>query len=148
MVRKGFCSLQVAFALLRSSWMVLLFHLHLHMLGKAQKGACSNALSTSRRLSCEDRVICYASQILETQQQLMKTKAEEDQKSQAASDARRWNGLRTIVEARALLKSIFKVAANQKAQASLVRYYHHSSIMKACLMMFCLIHVLPNPHST
>lgn len=49
----------------------------------------------------------------------MKTKAEEDQKTQPASDAKRWNGLRTIVEARALLKSIFKVAANQKAQVRL-----------------------------
>ena len=57
-------------------------------------------------------------QILETQQQLMRTKSEEDQKSQAASDARRWNGLKTIVEARALLKSLFKVATSQKAQVS------------------------------
>ena len=56
-------------------------------------------------------------QIVETQQQLMKAKAEEEQKSQVASDARRWNGLKTMVEARALLKSIFKVATNQKAQA-------------------------------
>ena len=50
----------------------------------------------------------------------MKAKAEEEQKSQAASDARRWNGLRTIVEARALLKSMFKVATTQKAQASIL----------------------------
>ena len=49
----------------------------------------------------------------------MKTKAEEEQKSQLASDARRWNGLKTMVEARALLKSIFKVATTQKAQARL-----------------------------
>jgi hypothetical protein len=55
-------------------------------------------------------------QILETQQQLMKVKAEEEQKTQAAGDARRWNGLKTMVEARALLKSLFKVATNQKAQ--------------------------------
>lgn len=55
-------------------------------------------------------------QILDTQQQLMKAKAEEEQKSQSASDARRWNGLKTMVEARALLKSIFKVASSQKAQ--------------------------------
>ena len=55
-------------------------------------------------------------QILETQQQLMRAKAEEDLKGQAAADAKRWNGLKTIVEARSLLKSVFKVAASQKAQ--------------------------------
>lgn len=54
----------------------------------------------------------------------MKAKAEEEQKSQLASDARRWNGLKTIVEARALLKSIFKVATNQKAQARLLTLSH------------------------
>ena len=67
-----------------------------------------------------DRVVPAVMQILETQQQLMRAKAEEDLKGQAAADAKRWNGLKTIVEARSLLKSVFKVAASQKAQVGCV----------------------------
>lgn len=55
-------------------------------------------------------------QILDTQQQLLRAKAEEEARGQAAADARRWNGLRNIVEARALLKAVFRVASNQRAQ--------------------------------
>ena len=46
----------------------------------------------------------------------MKAKAEEESRGQGAADARRWNGLRTIVEARALLKTAFRCASTLKAQ--------------------------------
>ena len=36
----------------------------------------------------------------------------------AAGDARRWNGVRTVVQARALLKTVFRSASQHKAQAS------------------------------
>lgn len=56
-------------------------------------------------------------QILETQAALMKAQAEEDAKSgSSASEARRWTGVRTIVEARSLLKTLFRAAAGHKAQ--------------------------------
>ena len=35
-----------------------------------------------------------------------------------AGDARRWNGVRTVVQARALLKTVFRSASQHKAQAS------------------------------
>ena len=53
-----------------------------------------------------------------TQQQLMKARTEEDQRRQAAADAKRWIGLKNIVEARALLKSLFKHALQQNLQVS------------------------------
>lgn len=53
-----------------------------------------------------------------TQQQLMKARTEEDHRSQAAADAKRWIGLKNIVEARALLKSLFKHALQQNLQVS------------------------------
>lgn len=56
-------------------------------------------------------------QILETQAALMRAQAEEDVKSgSAASEARRWTGVRTVVEARSLLKTLFRAAAGHKAQ--------------------------------
>ena len=49
----------------------------------------------------------------------MKAKAEEENRGQGAADARRWNGLRTIVEARALLKTAFRCASTLKAQVGI-----------------------------
>ncbi len=49
----------------------------------------------------------------------MKAKAEEENRGQGAADARRWNGLRTIVEARALLKTAFRCASTLKAQVGM-----------------------------
>ena len=60
-------------------------------------------------------VVC---QILETQAALMKAQSEDDTKSgNTAAEARRWTGVRTIVEARSLLKTLFRAAAGHKAQA-------------------------------
>ena len=48
---------------------------------------------------------------------LMKAQSEEDAKGgNSANEARRWTGVRTIVEARSLLKSLFRAAAGHKAQ--------------------------------
>lgn len=56
-------------------------------------------------------------QILETTAALMKAQSEEDAKGgNGANEARRWTGVRTIVEARSLLKSLFRAAAGHKAQ--------------------------------
>ncbi len=55
-------------------------------------------------------------QILLTQQQLMKAKSDEENKGGGAADARRWNGLRNVVESRALLKTAFRTASTLKAQ--------------------------------
>lgn len=62
-------------------------------------------------------------QILATQQQLMKTKSDEENKGGGAADARRWNGLRNVVESRALLKTAFRTASTLKGQVG----YHTAS---------------------
>ena len=61
-------------------------------------------------------VTACAVQILLTQQQLMKAKSDEENKGGGAADARRWNGLRNVVESRALLKTAFRTASTLKAQ--------------------------------
>ena len=63
-------------------------------------------------------------QILEMQQSLLRAKAEEEQKGQGAADARRWNGLRSVVEARAMLKTVFRTASIHKSQAGLTCLSH------------------------
>ena len=61
-------------------------------------------------------------QILETQAALMKAQTDEDAKSgNSATEARRWTGVRTIVEARSLLKTLFRAAAGHKAQVGPVK---------------------------
>lgn len=61
----------------------------------------------------------------------MKAKVEEEQRGQMAADARRWTGLKNIVEARSLLKALFAYAANQKAQArtSSPRFFAHDYVV-------------------
>lgn len=74
-------------------------------------------------------------QILETQATLMRAQAEEDAKSgNSASEARRWTGVRTIVEARSLLKSLFRAAAGHKAQVRGISF----------LRLGCLVQRLPH----
>lgn len=46
----------------------------------------------------------------------MKAKSDEENKGGGAADARRWNGLRNVVESRALLKTAFRTASTLKAQ--------------------------------
>ena len=62
-----------------------------------------------------------AAQIMETQAALTRAQAEEEGRAGTAAasnpaEARRWNGVRTIVEARSLLKTVFRAAAGHKAQ--------------------------------
>eukprot|EP00884_Botryococcus_braunii_P003163 jgi/Botrbrau1/12848/Bobra.0045s0017.1 len=60
----------------------------------------------------------HSGQILETQQALVAAKAEDTARGggSAGADVRRWTGLRNLVEARALLKTLFRSAAQLRAQ--------------------------------
>ncbi|KAK9846882.1 hypothetical protein WJX84_000810 [Apatococcus fuscideae] len=58
----------------------------------------------------------HSNQILEMQQTLLRAKTEEEQKGQGAADARRWNGLRNVAEARTMLRTVFRTASGHKAQ--------------------------------
>ena len=79
---------------------------------------------------------CPWSQISDTQSALLRAKAEEEAaKTREAGEARRWTGVRTIVEARSLLKTLFRTAAAQKAAVSthLQPALGLNSIQKLCL---------------
>ena len=56
----------------------------------------------------------------------MKAKSDEENKGGGAADARRWNGLRNVVESRALLKTAFRTASTLKAQVSCKASYTDS----------------------
>ena len=80
-------------------------------------------------------VVC---QILETQAALMKAQSEDDTKSGiTAAEARRWTGVRTIVEARSLLKTLFRAAAGHKAQVRRLMFpMHHLEQHITCSTIF------------
>ena len=52
----------------------------------------------------------------------MKAKSDEENKGGGAADARRWNGLRNVVESRALLKTAFRTASTLKAQVQDIQH--------------------------
>jgi hypothetical protein len=52
----------------------------------------------------------------ELQNQWEVAKQEEESKGAGAADVRRWTGVRNIVEARELLRTLFKVASDAKGQ--------------------------------
>lgn len=82
---------------------------------------------------CMHAIHCFfwRLQILATQQQLMKAKSDEESKGGGAADARRWNGLRNVVESRALLKTAFRTASTLKAQVT-NNLYMISMLYKHC----------------
>jgi len=55
-------------------------------------------------------------QILEIQEALGRAKDADDARAGGAADPRRWTGLRTVVDARAMLKAVFQAAAQSRVQ--------------------------------
>jgi kinesin family protein 4/21/27 len=53
-------------------------------------------------------------QISELQVAWERSKVDEEQKGGGAADARRWTGIKSIVEARDLLKTVFRAACDQR----------------------------------
>jgi hypothetical protein len=82
--------------------------------------------------------LAFGWQILETQQALVAAKAEDMARggASAGADVRRWTGLRNLVEARALLKTLFRSAAQLRAQVGPFRkleFPPHFEVLKLCL---------------
>ena len=96
--------------------------------GRVQKGKCgcspfwlwekcvSGGMWGLRGGTGSQQHVVVVVQILEMQQTLMRAKTEEEQKGQGAADARRWNGLRNVAEARTMLRTVFRTASGHKAQ--------------------------------
>ena len=58
-------------------------------------------------------------QILEIQEALGRAKDADDARAGGAADPRRWTGLRTVVDARAMLKAVFQAAAQSRVQVTI-----------------------------
>lgn len=71
-----------------------------------------------RRSELLERVARHSQQIVELQQQLVRVRADEEARGGGAADARRWNQLRNVVEARTMLKTVFRSASAHKALAA------------------------------
>jgi hypothetical protein len=54
----------------------------------------------------------------ELQLQWERARQEEESRGAGAADARRWTGIRNVVEGRELLRTLFKVASDHKAAVS------------------------------
>lgn len=61
-------------------------------------------------------VVCLCLQ--ELQEQWERARAEEQSRGAGAADVRRWTGIRNIVEAREMLRTLFISACTQRAQVS------------------------------
>lgn len=100
-------------------------------------GGCCPAVAAPcvlhRRLSC----------LQELQEQWERARAEEQCRGAGAADVRRWTGIRNIVEAREMLRTLFISACTQRAQVGVVWAQHEvASIPSACLgstfMLVCV----------
>lgn len=115
--------------------------------------SCKDCLIISVLLICQQRItseqcgsdnVAVLWQILETTAALMKAQSEEDAKGgNSANEARRWTGVRTIVEARSLLKSLFRAASGHKAQVRAVAALWYPADLSAAGRLGCILfHVL------
>lgn len=71
-----------------------------------------------RRAGLLERIARHSQQIVDLQQQLVRVRADEEARGGGAADARRWNQLRSVVEARVMLKTVFRTASSHKAAAA------------------------------
>lgn len=94
-------------------------------------GACGRLLGLAGR----EQEACCTSVLW-----CLKKPVRDSQRTLPAGDARRWNGVRTVVQARALLKTLFRAASQHKAQ---VRPYgcaaHGLCTMQFHYKLCCLV---------
>lgn len=69
----------------------------------------------SRKTELMRQLDTHSSQIQDLQLQLVKARADEEERGQGAADAKRWTNLKNVGEARVLLQSVFQAASQQRA---------------------------------
>jgi kinesin family protein 4/21/27 len=69
----------------------------------------------SRKTELLRHLDTHSSQIQDLQLQLVKARAEEEERGQGAADAKRWTNLKNVGEAKMLLQSVFQAASQQRA---------------------------------
>jgi hypothetical protein len=78
-------------------------------------GLDGNALQ-SKKAKLSAAVERHSKAIQEVQLQLVRERGAEEERGGGAADARRWVGVRTVAEARTMLRTVFRAASQQKAQ--------------------------------
>jgi len=81
----------------------------------------------NRKAELDIKIAHHSAQIAEVQKAYDQARMTEE-RTGAANDIKRWNGLRTVTEARGLLKTLFKIASDQKVQAYEM-YNENSTLM-------------------
>lgn len=71
-----------------------------------------------RKAQLEAQVKEHNQQIVELQAAWEKAKQEEENKGGGAADAKRWTGVRNAIEARELLRTVFRIACDHKTQGN------------------------------
>ena len=64
-------------------------------------------------------MLCVLSVLQELQEQWERARSDEQSRGAGAADVKRWTGIRNIVEARELLRTLFLSACAQKAQVGI-----------------------------
>ena len=77
-----------------------------------------------RKSELEAKIAHHSSQIAEVQKMYEQARGSEE-RTGSVNDVKRWNGIRTVAEARSLLKILFKLASDQKVQAN--EYYNDNA---------------------
>lgn len=78
----------------------------------------------TRKAELDNKVFHHSNQIAELQKMYEQAKLQEE-RTGASNETKRWNGIRTVNEARSLLKILFKIASDHKVQAN--EYYNENA---------------------
>ncbi|KAG2494778.1 hypothetical protein HYH03_007022 [Edaphochlamys debaryana] len=92
----------------------------------------------ARKQELEDKVSYHNNQITELQAGWERQKAEEESRGQGAMDVRRWTGLKSVVECRELLRTLFRIAVESKCLCNdltvdMVRYSEEVEVLRVQL---------------
>ncbi|GMH44881.1 hypothetical protein BSKO_12838 [Bryopsis sp. KO-2023] len=72
----------------------------------------------TRKAELEQKCVVHSQEIAQLQPAWEKAKSEEDSKSGASADSKRWTGVKTVAEARTMLKSLFKCSSDLRGQVN------------------------------
>ncbi|KAL6746535.1 hypothetical protein V8C86DRAFT_2939694 [Haematococcus lacustris] len=91
-----------------------------------------------RKAALEAALVEHNNQIMELQRLWESSKSDEESKGGGAADVRRWSGIRSIVEARDLLRTIFRIASDQRSlgndlQLDVVRLAEEAELLRVQL---------------
>lgn len=82
--------------------------------GGLSLGPEGRAKLLARKKELEDKVAYHNAQVAELQAAWERQKAEEESRGGGAMDVRRWTGLRSVLESRELMRTLFRISVEAK----------------------------------